>query len=210
MPEEELTGDTPPDGNEKIKDDKMVTMTQEDLNRSHAERADRAAKAAVSKLLGDMGYDDTDSLKEALGNYKTYLDSQKSTQEKLESDLAAANAKVVELAADLADALVTIEEQALKSSLANAAREMNFLPESLDDVWMFVSSDNTLKNGLKYDEGTKQVSGAKAVVKSVAEKRPHWVQTEIRKGTPSPRGAKAAPPKVTPGSNESPEPLVRF
>lgn len=211
MPEDDKKkkkGDSPKDGDDTPKGD-VVSMTQDELDQRFAQRADRASRSAVSSLLGDLGYEDTNALKEALSSYEVYLDTQKSEGERLTDELAVANTKVTELSADLTASMNELQEYKLKTTLLSEARDARFIQDSLDDVWMFVQNGE-LKDGLKIDPETGVVNGAKAVVKKVAEKRPHWVQQEVRKGTPSPRGASAPGAKPTGKKEEPVRPLVNF
>lgn len=210
MPEDDKKkkGNTQPkDDGDSDKKPKMVSYTQAELDQMFAQRADRASRNAVSTMLEDLGYDDKDSLKEALSGYKDYLDNQKSTQEKLEEDLETANTEASDLKTQLANKESALEEYMLKTSVMSAARDQKFLPESIDDVWMYIVNNGDMKNGLKVDD-EEGVVGADDVVKKVATKRPHWVQSDTRKGTPSPRGA-GVPPKSTP-KDEPTRPLVNF
>ncbi len=202
-------GDTPPAGDKSPNTD-MVSMTQAELDASHTARADRAARSAVSSLLSDLGYENTDALKEALTGYTEYLATQKSEGEKLTDELAAANIKTTELSADLTAAQDEMQEYKLRTTVLSAAREHNFLKDSLEDVWMLIQSNGDMKNGLKIDSETGKVVGAKATVKKVAEQRPHWVQPEVRKGTPSPKGAGAPASKSSPEKEGPTRPLVNF
>jgi hypothetical protein len=202
-------GDTPPAG-DKTPDTTVVSMTQAELDQSHTQRADRAARGAVFSLLSDLGYESTDALKEALTGYTEYLATQKSDGEKLTDELAAANIKVTELSTDLTTAQDEMQEYKLRTTILSAAREHNFLKGSLEDVWMLIQSNDDMKNGLKIDPETGKVVGAKATVKKVAEQRPHWVQPEVRKGTPSPKGVGAPASKSGSEKEASTRPLVNF
>ena len=64
--------------------DKDVTMKQSAMDRLFVERADRAARKAVTDLLGKLGFSDADALTAELTEYKKIKDDQKSELEKLQ------------------------------------------------------------------------------------------------------------------------------
>lgn len=200
----EPTGDdeTPRD------DKKQVTMTQDALDALFKERVDRAKKSAVNGVVTEMGFEDIDGLKEALADWKKAKDAQKSELEKLQENLEASKTRVSELEVELALEKDRAETYMLRSSVVTAARDADFLKESLDDVWLLVNSTEDLFNGLKVDGET--VKGAAEVVKKVAELRPHWIEQKQRPGTPPPRTSTPGQPSGTPTSDQREQPLVRF
>ena len=92
--------------------------------------------------------------------------------------------------------------------IASPLVSMSYI-DFLDCCQLYQSIDKKSTPVFKIDKEKKEVIGAKAVIKKVAEKRPHWVQSDIRKGTPSPRGA-SSPPKAAPKEKEPTQPLVNF
>lgn len=209
--------DTPPgngdgngDGDGTKGQPKQVTMTQDALNSLMGERADRAAKAATSTLLAEIGFEDNlEGLKEALTGWKAHQDGQRTELEKAQSDLEASQARVATLEAQLAEVQERAETFMLRSSVISAARDAEFLKESLEDVWLLVSTNKDLSTALSIEDGA--VGGSETVVKKVAEMRPHWIAQKDRVTTPPGRSSSS---RRTPSNDKVPEeeegPLVRF
>lgn len=188
---------------------KQVTMTQEAFDKVMKERVGRAKNSAVSGLLSDVGLEDVDGLKAALTEWTKIKDEQKTELEKIQGDLDTSTAKATELEADLEKEKARARTYMLRSSVISAARDADFLKESLEDVWLLVSTTEDLSSKLSMDDEKEEVKGAGALVKEVAKLRPHWVAQKQRSGTPPPRGVGGAPPKSK--QEEEPEgSLVRF
>lgn len=68
------------------------TFSQDDVNNLIA----KESKAAVEKVLSDLGVQDAKSAKEGLAKLKEIQDAQKSEAEKLAADLAASTEKITE------------------------------------------------------------------------------------------------------------------
>jgi hypothetical protein len=213
-PEEDPEEDPKPgNGPGEGDNEDMVTMTQTALDAKFADRADRASRSAVSKLLKDVGFEDVNGLKEALTDWQGYKDSQKTEREKLQGDLDAAQTRVSDLEAQLAIANSQIKELVIRGAVSVAAREQNFLPEASQDIWLLIQNEADLFKLLKFDEETLKVTGSDKVVKEVAKMRPHWVGTPERtkltpggrKTTPKSQNSRQTPPEE--GKNL---PLVHF
>jgi hypothetical protein len=185
-------------------------MTQEAFDNLMKERVGRAKNSAVSGLLSDVGLEDVDGLKAALTEWTKIKDEQKTELEKIQGDLDTSTAKATELEVDLEKEKARARTYMLRSSVISAARDADFLKESLEDVWLLVSTTEELSSKLSVDDGDKEkVKGADALVKEVAKLRPHWIEQKQRPGTPPPRGVGGAAPK--PKQQEDPEDsLVRF
>ncbi len=194
-------------GNDSKGQPKQVTMTQEAFDNVMKERVGRAKNSAVSGLLSDVGLEDVDGLKAALTEWTKIKDEQKTELEKIQGDLDTSTAKATELEADLEKEKARARTFMLRSSVISAARDADFLKESLEDVWLLVSTTEDLSSKLLVEEG--EVKGANALVKEVAKLRPHWIEQKQRPGTPPPRGVGGAAPKGK--QEEEPEgSLVRF
>ena len=186
---------------------KQVTMTQEALDKVIKDRVERAKNSAVSSLLLEVGAEDVDGLKVALIEWTKIKDEQKTELEKLQGDLDTSTAKATELEVDLEKEKARARTYMLRSSVISAARDADFLKESLEDVWLLVSTTKDLSSKLSIKK--KRVKGATALVKEVAKLRPHWIGQKQRPGTPPPRGTGGAAPKGK--QQEEPEgSLVRF
>lgn len=194
-------------GNDPKGQQKQVTMTQEAFDNVMKERVGRAKNSAVSSLLSDVGLEDVDGLKAALTEWTKIKDEQKTELEKIQGDLDTSTAKATELETDLEKEKARARTYMLRSSVISAARDADFLKESLEDVWLLVSTTEDLSSKLSV-EG-EEVKGADALVKEVAKLRPHWIEQKQRPGTPPPRGVGGAAPKSK--QQEEPEDsLVRF
>jgi hypothetical protein len=189
-----------------------VQMTQSALNDLFRERAERASRSAVSRLLSDLGFEDADGLKTALTEWKEIKDSEKTESERLQSNLDDAKTQSAAFEAQLTEARTEFKAFAEKTAVIAAARDESFVGESLDDVWLLVNSDSSLSDMLKYDEETRTVTGADKAVKKVAEMRPHWVQSAARRGTPAGRASSVPPTTPPPPSQDeqADEEFVRF
>ncbi len=196
------------DGNDPKGQQKQVTMTQDALDTLFTERADRAKNSAISGLLSDVGVEDVDGLKAALTDWNKIKDEQKTELEKIQGDLDTSTAKTEGLETELEEAKGRARTYMLRSSIISAARDADFLKESLEDVWLLISTTEDLFSKLSVEED--QVKGADALVKEVAKLRPHWIEQTQRPGTPAPRGVGGAVPKKREAEEEAEGPLVRF
>lgn len=188
---------------------KQVTMTQEALNNLMSERVDRAKNSATSGMLTNLGFEDNeDGLKEALTEWQAAKDGEKTDLEKAQGDLETSSTRVGELETELTSEKKRAETYMLRTSVISAARDADFLKESLEDVWLLVSTTEDLSAALKVNG--EKVDGAEDVVKKVAELRPHWVEQKQRSTTP-PGRSNAAPPAGKRKASEDPEDsLVNF
>lgn len=189
---------------------KQVTMTQDALDSMMGDRADRAKKSATGGMLTDLGFEDNiDGLKEALTEWQATKDGEKTDLEKAQGDLETSSTRASELETELADEKKRAETYMLRTSIISAARDADFLKESLEDVWLLVSTTEDLSSAIKVDG--EKVEGAKGVVKKVAELRPHWVEQKQRSTTPPGRSSSAPPVGGRKSSGEEEEgSLVRF
>jgi hypothetical protein len=201
------------DGGDGGSDEKKVTMTQKALNKQFADRADRASQSAVNKLLKGVGFEDTDGLKEALKTLKDIQDGEKTDQEKLQGDLDASSTEVDTLKGQVAIANARVETMVTKGAIMVAARKLNFIPESEQDIWLLIKSDSELGELLTYDSETLKVTGSDDVVKKVAKMRPHWVESSNSRHTPGGRRAgkgKSQSNNSRENENERDVPMVHF
>lgn len=199
------------DGNgDDPKGQKKLTMTQEELNNMMGDRADRAKKSASSGMLTDLGFeDDMDGLKGALTEWQAAKDGEKTDLEKAQGDLETSSTRVGELETELSDEKKRAETYMLRTSIISAARDADFLKESLEDVWLLVSTTEDLSSALKIDG--EKVDGADSVVKKVAGLRPHWIEQKQRTTTPPGRSNSTPPGTGKREASEDPESsLVNF
>ncbi len=170
-----------------------LNITQAALDKMMGERADRAARTAVSKFLSDLGYDDPDQVKTDLGDLKKIKDGEKSELEKAQDGVLTETKRADDSESALATARQELDEFKKRTALTEAAREKGFLDESLDDVWLLASANGDYADALTIDEDDGEVKGAKDVVAKIAKAKAHWLQTS-NKRTP-PGGRSSSPPK---------------
>ncbi len=200
-------GDDNGDGTKGQK--KQVTMTQEALDGMMGDRAERAKKSATSGMLTNLGFEDNEEgLKEALTEWQAAKDGEKTDLEKSQGDLETSTTRVGELETELTDEKKRAETYMLRTSVMSAARDADFLKESLEDVWLLVSTTEDLSALVKIND--EKVEGAKDVVKKVAELRPHWVEQKTRSTTPPGRTTTTPPAGKRKASEEEDGSLVRF
>jgi hypothetical protein len=198
------------DGNgDDAKGRKKLTMTQEELNNMMGDRADRAKKSATGGMLTDLGFEDNmDGLKGALEEWQAAKDGEKTDLEKAQGDLETSSTRVGELETELSDEKKRAETYMLRMSVMSAARDADFLKESLEDVWLLVSTTEDLSSAVKVNG--EKVEGAEGVVKKVAELRPHWVEQKQRSTTPPGRSNSTPPAGKRKASEDPEESLVNF
>ncbi len=199
------------DGNgDDPKGQKKLSITQEALDGMMGDRAERAKNSATSGMLTDLGFEDNmDGLKEALTEWQAAKDGEKTDLEKAQGDLETSSTRVGELETELTDEKERAETYMLRTSVISAARDADFLKESLEDVWLLVSTTEDLSSAVKVNG--EKVEGAEGVVKKVAELRPHWIEQKQRTTTP-PGRSNSAPPGTgkREASEEEDGSLVRF
>lgn len=191
-----------------------VNMSQATLDKKFQERAARAARSAEAKVLERAGVSSVDDLVTALDELKTLRAEKLTEQEKVQAALDEAKAKAEALETQLVEAQDALVEYRKRTAVQSAADAQGFLKESQSDVWLLVSTNDTLWDLLKIDDGSDEVTGADKVVKKVAEMRPHWVQTQQQmRGTPISRRTRV-PSNTPPSRPEKPvaedAPLVNF
>ncbi len=194
------------DGGDPKGQQKQVSMTQEALDNIIKDRVDRAKNSAVSGLLAEVELEDIDGLKTALTEWTQIKDDQKTELEKIQGDLDTTTTRAAELEGELEKEKDRAKMYMLRSSVISAARDADFLKESLEDVWLLVSTTEDLSSKLSVNG--EKVEGANDIVKKVAEMRPHWVEQKQHPGTPPPRGSGSPAPKRK--QTEPEGPLVRF
>lgn len=189
---------------------KLISMTQEALDGMMGDRAERAKNSATSGMLTGLGFEDNmDGLKEALTEWQAAKDGEKTDLEKAQGDLETSSTRVGELESELTDEKKRAEMYMLRTSVMSAARDADFLKESLEDVWLLVSTTEDLSTLVKVDG--EKVEGAESVVKKVAELRPHWVEQKTRSTTPPGRSDSTPPGSGKRKASEEEEgSLVRF
>lgn len=189
---------------------KLISMTQEALDGMMGDRAERAKNSATGGMLTDLGFkDDMDGLKGALTEWQAAKDGKKTDLEKAQGDLETSSTRVGELETELTDEKKRAETYMLRTSVMSAARDADFLKESLEDVWLLVSTTEDLSTAVKVNG--EKVEGVEEVVKKVAKLRPHWVEQKPRSTTPSGRASSTTPPVgKREASEEEDGSLVRF
>lgn len=174
-------------GNPPPAPDPEKKFTQADVDRIVGERAQRAAEAAVAKLLGDLGVKDAAEVKTALDEAKALRDAQMSELDKAKKEAEANKTKAEQAEKDKAAALARAQETLMRSAvLAEASKpEHKIRADALADVWTFVD-----RSTIKPKDGTDEFDGIADAVKVVLKARPYLVDDGTRPpGTPRPAGS---------------------
>jgi hypothetical protein len=93
------------------------TFTQEQLDAIVGERATRAKSAAISELLGELGFEKTDDLKALVQSAREQADKQKSETQKLQEKLADYQKREQQWALEKRDTMLQIAVQAASAKL---------------------------------------------------------------------------------------------
>jgi hypothetical protein len=93
------------------------TFTQEQLDAIVGERATRAKSAAISELLGELGFEKADDLKALVQSAREQADKQKSETQKLQEKLADYQKREQQWALEKRDTMLQIAVQAASAKL---------------------------------------------------------------------------------------------
>jgi hypothetical protein len=93
------------------------TFTQEQLDAIVGERATRAKSAAISELLGELGFEKADDLKALVQSAREQADKQKSEAQKLQEKLADYQKREQQWALEKRDTMLQIAVQAASAKL---------------------------------------------------------------------------------------------
>lgn len=93
------------------------TFTQEQLDAIVGERATRAKGAAISELLGELGFEKADDLKALVQSAREQADKQKSETQKLQEKLADYQKREQQWALEKRDTMLQIAVQAASAKL---------------------------------------------------------------------------------------------
>lgn len=169
-------------------------FSQDDVNRIVGERAKDAAKAAVSKLLTDLGYDNLDTLKTKLTAAKQREDAEMSEVERVQKDAEAARKERDELKRqyeqEKAQRIVDRRDSAIVTA-AQSARA-----EAPGDVvfWAEKHAAAELAKTVKED-GTVDDAAVKALIEKCRQERKGWF-TGSAPGSPSNSGGQLPQPDL--------------
>lgn len=181
-------------------DKALRSFTQAELDAMFTDRARRASESAVNDLLGKAGFKTADELLTVLTDAKKLKDSQKTELEKVQSDLQAAQDKLVTAEAEKKTALEQATERLMKAQVLSEAAVQGFRPEAINDVWLIVDR-------AKIKEKDGEFEGVKEAVAEVVKLKPFWMVDKTKpQGTPKPGDKKTGS-----GNETAPEPVrVRF
>ncbi len=133
------------------------TFTQEELNAIVGERATRARSAAISDLLGELGFEKADELKALVQSAREQADKQKSETQKLQEKLAEYEKKEASWAQQR-------REQALQIAVQAAAQKVGIV-----DAEVALA---LVRGGITFDEQDAP-QGVEAALTELVKSKPY-------------------------------------
>lgn len=186
------TPGTTPDNSGKGQGDPPPAPPADDQNPPWLpERLERAQRIAVEDLLKTLGFENTETLTTALGEFKTLRETQMTEQERQEKAVTDAQAEIAQTkqeAEDLKGQLAAEKQQRLDdqrdAAVKDAARDAG--AEHPEDIVLYAKSDAETLAGLMGEEGAVNTEAITALIKKAQEERPIWFG---RRGPGSPSNA---------------------
>lgn len=175
------------------------TFTQEQYNRHLADRAERAERAALEKLVKDSGFASIDELKAAAAKTVKLEQDQLSESEKLKAAVKTAQDEAAKAKADAVAQKAASRLVLMRAQVTTEASAQNVDPSELGSLWMALQSNRALLDAISdSDDGT--FTGVKEAVTEIAKQHPRWLKDA---GTPQ-IGTPAARQQRGQGVNTAP------
>lgn len=170
-------------------------FTQAEVDAMMGERAKRAAEAAVSKLLTDLGYEKPEDLKKDTAAAKKAKEEQMSELEKANEKLAAIEKAKLEAETQLANERQSRLLDRRNSAITAAAQKAR--AEAPDDVvlWAEKHAADQLAKVLKED-GSVDEKAVNTLIEKCRTERKNWF-TGSAPGSPSNRDGRNPTPDLT-------------
>ena len=187
------------DDDKEKKDDKpkLISHTQEDLDKAFAERASQGKRAALDELFKTLGVKDATELTTLFAEGKKLKDSQLSELDKANADKKTADDALMTEKTAHGDTVKKYTERLLKAKIMAEAKKAGFRDESLDDVWMLVNAEHRAK----ITEKDNAFVGVDKVVEEIKKAKPFWLAGDDPKKSKTP-GTPRSPKKPGDGTPE--------
>lgn len=157
---------------ESAASERVLQMTQSQLDELMGGRAQRAKAAAIKDLLAEVGVENTDQLKTVFAAHKAAQDAQK-------TDLQKAQEQIEALRRETNEKRAAYEQQLIRNAIMLKASTFEVPPDRLDALLRLMD-----KSSLTVKEET--VEGVDAALKATIAANPFLLYTDkgASKGTP--------------------------
>lgn len=202
MDPEVATPPTPADVNGDGTGEEKRTYTQNEFNAIIGERATRAARTAIEKLLKDLGVDSPEAAKEAIKTASDLRAAQMTELEKAQAEAAQARKEKEEAEQARQSTEAKALERLMRSAVVVAAARAGF--NDPDDAWLLI--DRTAIKAK--DDDTFE--GIDKALEAVVKAKPYLVKAAQPSGGTPRRRPTGAPREQAGEPAQAVKPIIRL